>query len=169
MDTEDSVMERALPSRDETRARNALRPAINTAVTLSNLRNLPTDSDEALALVNALSEQANSVNAGDLSRGEAMLTTQAHTLDALFSRLVQMALKADHIQHMESYMKLAIKAQNQTRTTWEAISRMKHPPQVNYVGQANIAHGPQQVNNGYQHQDSEIAHNELLSATCPAS
>jgi hypothetical protein len=42
---------------------------------------------------------------------------------------------------------MAMKAQNQCRMTLETLSTIKNPPVV-YAKQANIAHGPQQVNNG---------------------
>ena len=42
---------------------------------------------------------------------------------------------------------MAYKAQNQCRMTSETLSTIKNPPVV-YAKQANIAHGPQQVNNG---------------------
>jgi hypothetical protein len=47
----------------------------------------------------------------------------------------------------ESYFKMALKAQNQCRMTLETLSNIKNPPVV-YAKQANIANGPQQVNNG---------------------
>ena len=46
----------------------------------------------------------------------------------------------------ERYLKLAFKAQNQCRMTLETLTTIKNPPVV-YAKQANIAHGPQQVNN----------------------
>jgi hypothetical protein len=42
---------------------------------------------------------------------------------------------------------MALKAQNQCRMTLETLAAMKHPPVV-FARQANIASGPQQVNNG---------------------
>jgi hypothetical protein len=45
----------------------------------------------------------------------------------------------------ERYQRLALKAQS--RATLETLSTIKNPPVV-YAKQANIAHGPQQVNNG---------------------
>src|SRR5690606_26950893 len=45
------------------------------------------------------------------------------------------------------YMRLALKAQSQCRTTLETLAAIKNPPVV-FAKQANIAHGPQQVNNG---------------------
>ena len=45
-------------------------------------------------------------------------------------------------------MGLALKAQAQSRATISALVDLKHPRQAMFVKQANIAHGPQQVNNG---------------------
>ena len=45
------------------------------------------------------------------------------------------------------YLKLALRAQNQCRATAETLAMIKNPPNVSFVGQANIANGPQQVNN----------------------
>ncbi len=58
---------------------------------------------------------------------------------------------------VERYMKLALKAQSQCRSTLQAISKIKNPMIVGYVRQANVAYGPQQVNN-------MIQENELLDA-----
>ena len=52
-----------------------------------------------------------------------------------------------YINQFEANLKLALKAQNQCRMTLETLSNIKNPPVV-YVKQANIAHGPQQINNG---------------------
>jgi hypothetical protein len=43
-------------------------------------------------------------------------------------------------------MRMALKAQNQCRMTLETLSNIKNPPVI-YAKQANIANGPQQVNN----------------------
>jgi hypothetical protein len=45
-------------------------------------------------------------------------------------------------------MRLSLKAQSQCRSTLEALAEIKNPKPVAFVQQANIAHGPQQVNNG---------------------
>ena len=44
-------------------------------------------------------------------------------------------------------MRLALKAQSQSRSTFETLAAIKNPTMV-FAQQANIAHGPQQVNNG---------------------
>jgi hypothetical protein len=45
-------------------------------------------------------------------------------------------------------MRLALKAQRQCRATIETLVMAKNPAPVTFVKQANVAHGPQQVNNG---------------------
>ncbi len=76
-----------------------------------------------------------------------MLTVQAHTLDAIYNNLARRAITADYMDHLETYLKLSLRAQSQCRATWEAVSAIKNPPMMGYVKQANIAHGHQQVNN----------------------
>jgi hypothetical protein len=77
---------------------------------------------------------------------------------------------AEHPQATEIYMRLAFKAQAQARATVETLHEMKHPKPVSFVQQANIAHGPQQVNNGQLRADAhareiENKPNELLEQT----
>jgi len=54
---------------------------------------------------------------------------------------------SEYINAAEIYLRLALKAQAQCRTTVEALVEMKHPRPVAFVSQANISSGPQQVNN----------------------
>ena len=75
------------------------------------------------------------------------MTAQAHTLDAVFNNLARRAIKAEYLDNFDRYLKLALRAQSQCRATWETLATMKNPPMMGYVRQANIAHGPQQVNN----------------------
>ena len=81
-----------------------------------------------------------------ITRGEGMLVAQAHTLDELFQRLTRQALGAEYMSNLETYLRLALKAQSNARATWEAISRLQNPS-INYVKQANIAQN-QQINVG---------------------
>ena len=55
-------------------------------------------------------------------------------------------------------MGLAFKAQAQSRATISALVDLKNPRQATFVKQANIAHGPQQVNNGAGADGSAHAH-----------
>ena len=54
----------------------------------------------------------------------------------------------EYLDAAETYMRLALKAQSQCRATLETLAEIKNPRPVAFVRQANIAHGPQQVNNG---------------------
>lgn len=83
---------------------------------------------------------------GDLGRMERMLTQQAITLDTLFNNLALKANRSEYVKNFEAYLRLALKAQSQARTTAETLALMKNPQP--YIRQANIAHGHQQVNNG---------------------
>jgi len=98
-------------------------------------------------LVFALSDQCEAASSGDLKRGEALLTAQAHTLDAIFNNLARKAARCEYLNQAEVNLRLALKAQSQCRATLETLAAIKNPQPVAFVKQANIAHGPQQVNN----------------------
>lgn len=104
-----------------------------------------------MAAIGELSDQNAKVKAGDMSRPEAILLSQAHALDALFSNLARRAhdnMGQGHYLHAaEVYLKLALRAQSQCRTTLETLSAIKNPPVV-FARQMNVSNGPQQVNNG---------------------
>ena len=89
------------------------------------------------------------VGDGDLRSVEAILIGQAGALNAMFSELARRAGLniGEHLGATETYMRLALKAQGQCRATLETLAAIKNPPVV-YARQANISHGPQQVNNG---------------------
>jgi len=134
----------------ESRARTILRPTVQAALTLQRFSKESYGEQELMGLVSALSEQNEAVIKGNMDRSEAMLMTQAHTLDAIFNTLAKRAAlnMGEYLNSAETYMRLALKAQSQCRTTLEALATIKNPPIMGYVQQANIAHGPQQVNNG---------------------
>jgi len=137
------------PERDlaEMMARLALEPTLQAAATLTQYDKRPIGNLDLEALVKALSDQTAQVNSGDMSRAETMLTAQAHTLDAIFNKLAQRAINAEFINQLERFLKLALRAQSQSRATWETLSTIKNPPVAGYIKQANIAQGHQQVNN----------------------
>lgn len=98
-----------------------------------------------------LRAQVSELNAGSMKRPEAMLISQAHTLDALFSDLAMRSRRnstAGYLDAADRYMRLALRAQSQAVRTIEALSELKNPRPVAFVQQANIANGPQQINNG---------------------
>jgi hypothetical protein len=100
-------------------------------------------------LISDLGKQCELASNGDLARAEALLTAQAHTLDQIFNNLARRAAvnAGEYMGACETYLRLALKAQSQCRATVEALATIKNPQRVAFVQQANIAHGPQQVNN----------------------
>lgn len=97
-------------------------------------------------MVAELSKQSAAVHNGDLSRAESMLIAQAHTLDGVFAKLMARALNTGHLDVLERYMRLALKAQNQARATLQTLAELKTPKQVTFLRQANIGRQVQ-VNN----------------------
>ena len=113
------------------------------------------------AVMSALSAETKEVWAGDLRRAEAMLFGQAHALQAIFMNLARRARAQEYMKNMDTYMRMALKAQNQCRMTLESLAAIKNPPVV-FARQANIAHGPQQVNNGVPSDASRAAERSTL-------
>ena len=96
-----------------------------------------------------ITHQAELVKSGDLSRPEEILSAQAGTLDMLFNILADKALRNINAGFQgagETYLRMAMKAQSQCRTTIEAIGELKYPKSPTFIRQQNIA-GQQQVNN----------------------
>jgi hypothetical protein len=104
------------------------------------------DVTESLAL---MTDKVAAVQSGNLSGTEATLTAQAVALDVIFNELARRAAinMGEHLDATETYMRLALKAQNQCRATLQTLGELKNPRQVAFVNQANISHGHQQVNN----------------------
>ena len=100
------------------------------------------------ALVKGIIETTNQVNDDDLHRLESMLVSQATSLQSIFTDLARKAQAQTYLKHFETYLGLALKAQAQSRATITALGELKNPRHATFVKQANIAHGPQQVNNG---------------------
>lgn len=129
-------------------ARNVISPTVRGAATTQAFSQAFGEID-LQSLVNELGNQCKKVRDGDLRRAESLLITQAHSLDAIFNELARRAAMnmGEYMDATERYMRLALKAQNQCRATLETLSTIKNPPVV-FAKQANIANGPQQINNG---------------------
>jgi hypothetical protein len=100
-------------------------------------------------MVASLKEQGQAVNRGDMAAAERMLSAQAVALNAIFAELARRAALnlGQHLDATDRYLRLALKAQGQCRATVETLAAIKNPPMV-FARQMNVAHGPQQVNNG---------------------
>jgi len=120
----------------------------------------------------AMAENARQVRGGDMSSVEAVLLTQATVLNGLFADLTRRAANNLGNGHTfeagEKLFKMALRAQSQCRATLETLATVKNPPVV-FAKQANIANGPQQVNNGPlsppRAENPRIGPNELLERT----
>ena len=124
---------------------------------------------DMFALIEDLHTKVATVQDGSMKPLESMLYSQAIALQTIFTNLSRRsAINAgEYINASETYMKLALKAQAQCRATLETLAEIKNP--MPYIKQANIANGPQQVNNGPQTAqtgsgagDSQTLQNKLL-------
>lgn len=163
------VQQRPSETAADALARTTLQPTVQAAFTVLeynwNFGELSMDT-----LVHDLAQQCQEVNEGNLSRTESMLVSQAHTLDAIFNHLARRAAMnlGEHLNAAETYLRLALKAQSQSRATLETLAAIKNPP-VLFAKQANIAHGHQQVNNNHTvsiaRGKNKIAQSKLLEHT----
>ena len=90
------------------------------------------------------------VHDGNTVHVVGLLMAQALALNSIFTKLALKAASVDEpdgSRQMETYMRLSLKAQSQSRATLEAVLAAGNPP-VLFAQQANVAFGPQQVNNG---------------------
>ncbi len=69
------------------------------------------------------------------------MTAQAVTLNTMFTHLAGLAGKTEYVDHLDRYMRLALKGQGQCCATLETLAAIKNPPVV-FARQANIAQAP---------------------------
>lgn len=154
-------------SDEEVQAMNAYNPimrAVTSGQTLN--KNISGTDLDIFASVTTLSKQIEEVKDGDLSCTEMTLAAQANTLDLIFNSLVCKAAKSQQLAQFETYMRLALKAQSQCRTTYEALVEIKNPKPMAFIKQQNIGLN-QQINNDATprtHENSVNSSNELLEA-----
>jgi hypothetical protein len=127
----------------------ALDPLTSGALIAASFSKGTYGETDLVSMIEALHDRGKAVNGNKLGSVEDMLTGQAAALHAVFIELLRRsgANMGEYIQAAETYMRLALKAQAQCRATLETLATIKNPPVV-YARQANIANGPQQVNNG---------------------
>ena len=126
----------------------ALQPSVNAAAVIQSYTGAMFGKEPDInVLIDGLRDSFKGVKDGDLSNLEAMLVGQASALQSLFTSLARRAQSQQSQRHLEAFLGLALKAQAQSRATISALVDLKYPRQATFVKQANIAHGPQQVNN----------------------
>ncbi len=90
-------------------------------------------------------DETKRLRGNSLDQIEDVLLSHVMVMDTLFHKSVMAAHKADNLEHKNTYMNMAFKAQSQIRSTAEAIAGIKNPKP--YIHQQNMAYRPQ-VNNG---------------------
>ncbi|NMG15866.1 hypothetical protein [Aromatoleum bremense] len=105
------------------------------------------DQLDTPAMIRLLKDRGEAVNQGDMTHAEQMLAAQATALQTLFVRLSERAMEQGHTPNIEAFMRLALRAQSQSRATLETLATIKNPPMI-FAKQANVTTGPQQINNG---------------------
>lgn len=160
----DQVM--AATSIDQIQASNAYHPAMRAFAGGQTFTKEISGELDMFASISVLVEQIKEVKSGNLGCAEATLTAQANTLDLIFNSLAKKAAKAGTLNHYETFLRLALKAQSQCRTTYETLAEIKSPRPMAFIKQQNIGMN-QQVNNGTApraHEKSINLSNELLES-----
>jgi hypothetical protein len=161
-----NIVARSEADLDAAVARTITRPEVGSAAVIEAWSQ---GTHDVNALADELKAQVDAINAGQMGRAEGLLISQAHTLDAIFVNLMRRAMKQTSMPHWDAYMRMGMKAQSQCRATLQALADLKNPPV--FAKQANIANGPQQVNNGVvanpasHAEENQIRSNELLEVS----
>lgn len=140
----------------------------STESVLNSSRTIKAFSGERLddlTLLEQLHKQVEKAAHGDMSRSELMLMTQAQTLDAIFHKMMTMAMSAEFLTQLQAYSDLGFKAQNQCRKALLAHAEIKTPKRATFIKQQNNAVN-QQVNNDVGSENlkkTKNITNELLS------
>lgn len=141
----------------------AIDPTIRGAYSISYFSH---DFLEEMGLTELQENLKNAINkikdSDDLSEVEALLATQAVTLDVLFHKLAMMGMQKEHLEQFKSILNLAFKAQNQSRMTMATLAEIKNPQPYIQNNRAEY----QQVNNGVKPSragEKPKSSNELLT------
>lgn len=149
-----------LPAKDEADRKNAM-ASVFTSTSLNSARIVvgynAGNTIDLMAAMDVLAEHQKEIKAGDMSRAESMLMNQAVALQSIFVDLALRAKGQTGLPQLQTLTGLALKAQSGCRATLQALGELKYPRQATFVKQANIAHGPQQVNNGSTQNDGTQA------------
>lgn len=143
---------------EETKVRSARLARITTsghliAVQLAHIYGGPMTTEELPVgdLSAALGDMVAQIEKGNMVSVERMLVSQAVALNVMFGEFARRASQnmGAHLGATESYMRLALKAQQQSASTLRILGELKNPKApVAFIKQQNNAAGHQQVNNG---------------------
>jgi len=135
-------------TKDEAIAEKLLQPSSLSAAVIDVYKtNVQGDSVDFSLAVQILEQEVEKLKSGDLTKVEEMLLSQAVALEMMFVSMARRAKLQEQLLQYETHMRFALKAQNKSRATLQALVQLKQPSQTTFVKQANIAQGHQQVNN----------------------
>ena len=135
------------PTHADRIAKLALGPIFSNAITATSYFRSKSGSIEDRPAFDALQSSIKKMHDGDMGEPEAYLMGQAVALNVIFNVLARRSSAQTQMPHLDTYLRLALKAQNQCRMTLETLATIKNPP-VLFARQANINNGGQlQVNN----------------------
>ncbi len=158
----------AQKGKSETRqmAEVAMRPMIRNGFIVGSLggKQFGGEQPDLTETVEIMAEACEKVRSNDLRDQRDILTSQAMALDAIFTLMVARSENnmKDHFTAAERFMRMALKAQAQCRTTIDALDRLarggeqviKHVHVDNRGGQAviadNVQTGGQNAKSGKQ-------------------
>jgi len=164
-----AILPQAEPREESTRppmAEIVTASSYQNADLIQKIKGVSEDQIGVIAIAQEIENRARVVADGDLCHVEMGLVSQAASLEALYSNLIDRALRSKEMAHIEVFFRLGLRAQNQCRATLETLATIKNPPVI-FAKQANFSAGHQQVNNGNApaHGKSEPKPNELMTET----
>lgn len=132
-------------------------PVINAAYTINSIYNHDLDIITVFKEINA---EISELKKGNITEIEAMLMTQAQTLNILFHMTLTRIPDLNMINQIQVFSDIALKAQNQARKTLAVLAEIKHPRRTTFIKQQNNALN-QQINN--HPQSEEIKKNKKVA------
>jgi hypothetical protein len=101
----------------------------HAAIAHALLKPISGDDLDQEELTLGVHERLKAVRAGKLGSVHNMLAAQAFSLDALYAEMMRRAMLnlGEYPDAVERYMRLALKAQAQSRATLEALAKMHQP------------------------------------------
>jgi hypothetical protein len=86
-------------------------------------------------LIDTLDDSIGELQAGEMSRAEAMLFAQAHALQTMYVDLANRGIRSERMEHREANLRLALKAQNRgDRPSGQYLARPAAGEQRHYAG-----------------------------------
>ena len=109
----------------------------------------------------SIKERADKAASGDLGDVSGLFMAQAMSLDSIFTEYARIALVnvSSNVDASERYMRLALKAQANSRATLEALAKL-HQPREQTVKHVHVNSGAQAVVADTIHQHKGGAENE---------